>query len=39
MEMPDIMKVTKFMMSYLRGNEKKLSIEDRSGRKYTGFFQ
>ena len=27
MEMPDIMKVTKFMMSYLRGNEKKLSIE------------
>ena len=27
MEMPDIMKVTKYMMSYLRGNEKELSIE------------
>lgn len=27
MEMPDIMQVTKYMMSYLRGNEKELSIE------------
>lgn len=27
MEMPDIMKVTKYMMSYLRGNEEVLSIE------------
>lgn len=27
MEMPDIMEVTKYMMSYLRGDEEKLSIE------------